>query len=381
MDAALASVWFEFFDWRDEGDDVFALAIELVQRGAAGARSGTRTLSLGGSLISDAGLSSIPASLCAGLQSLSLPNGHIPIEVVGQLLQQCPCLESLGLNAASSQTRLRISGRIRVWDCEHLRWPFPDLSRLRSLGLNSRRFASGTLARILRECTGLQKVSLDSVRIAGTHSGFEIEAFQALRHCRDLEELTLSNTVVCDDALAEIGVACRKLTYVDLDGTTCFGSGIICLTHSYRSLSFLDLSRDGFQLGHSRIPDSVVQAIASVCCALTYLDIKGSEVTNATVSRLAGCAKNLRELNLTSCDRLTKAVLPAFESMASLRTLFLGDTFIGLSEELRHFCRTTKCTYLVVEPNASLLQACIPAGMVLEGGCNVNHDPFGGDDE
>lgn len=165
--------------------------------------------------------------------------------------------------------------------------------------------------RHLAGLTGLRALMLDHLWVSG-------EGLAALAPLGNLEELTLAQTLVGDDA-AEAITAFSRLRRLRLAGTSISGAGLAKLA-KLPALADLDVSEA------VQIDDAALEHVGRMA-GLRRLNLWRVPVGDAGIAQLAGL-EDLEWLNLDN-TQLTDAGLEAVGGLRKLQTLYLGSTAVS----------------------------------------------------
>lgn len=185
-----------------------------------------------------------------------------------------------------------------------------SLSSLRDLRLDSNLAIDGrSLAPLAAlpqlEALGLSRCDFDSAA-----------DILALRDLKTLRTLDLSgNRDLPGAALAAI--SSLPLQDLNLSSNSTLGIDAVSALSKLTSLHRLDVSG-------ARLPDEAVASIAA-CQDLETLDIAFTEIEDDTLGLLLGAARNLKEIKIYGCKKLTDHALKRLAEAESIRVVNLDE--------------------------------------------------------
>uniref|UniRef100_S4PDV1 S-phase kinase-associated protein 2 n=1 Tax=Pararge aegeria TaxID=116150 RepID=S4PDV1_9NEOP len=247
-------------------------------------------------------------------QRLDLGNKTLSKDALGRILNRKPVI----VRFASSE--------IGEWHPTST----PIQSRIQYLDLSMCSIDHRTLEQLLTRCSGLRKLSLESVSLSqATH--------ELIGHCSNLETLNLTMAQnVTDEGLSAI-----------LEG---------CIGLQSLNISWCNLNEATLNVLVEMLPQK-----------LQRLNLSGARtLTDDMVAALVGRCPRLLELDLSDCSRLAVASLTALLSLSRLEHLALSRCYLLPPHALTKLSSMTALQYLEVWgmlPTASTnaLRAALPA--------------------
>lgn len=254
-------------------------------------------------------------------QRLDLGNKAIARDALGKILDRKPVIVRLA------------SSEIGSW-CSGSTAP----SRVQYLDLSMCSIQLETLDRLLENCPGLKKLSLESVNVADTTCAI-------LGRCTNLETL---NMTMAQGITAE---GSRAL----LEG---------CVNLQSLNISWCNLSEAALQVLVDMLPRR-----------LQRLNLGGARImTDELTERLCARCPRLAELDLSDCSRLTPRALQSLVTLGRLEHAALSRCYMLSGHTLSKLSAMPSLRYLEVwgmlqAPNLSLLKANLPS-------IQINHFMF-----
>ncbi|XP_078574664.1 S-phase kinase-associated protein 2-like isoform X1 [Branchiostoma floridae x Branchiostoma japonicum] len=186
--------------------------------------------------------------------------------------------------------------------------------KLQYLDLSMSNIEASSVNEILRLCSRLVKLSLESCSVSG-------ETLRYIGQCSDLDTLNLAMcTGIGDDheAMAYMMQQCNKLKSLNIAWTNLnYPTLAAAVSNLPRSIEHLNLS--GFR---SLLTDEAVYMVVQRCPCLFELDVSDSSLlTPTTLETLINGLPSLRHLALSRCYHINTAYLVNLGAMPKLATL------------------------------------------------------------
>ena len=288
--------------------------------------------------------------------SLAGWEGAVPPELVATLLPETVRRLDLSRTRATDQTLLEVATsaagpvleELAAASCHQLTdvglTYVARMARLARLDLSGCDITSAGLHYVAESCRGLRVLALDGCDSVDDGALRDVAA-----SCTALEELRLRDcSLATDAALEALASGCSQLGVLRMDGCHRIGdAGLAALGAAGRLRSFRlsaaegvtdagvaslaagcgDTLEDLWLRWCAGVGDAACEAVAASCTRLRVLHLSSCTFVGDRGVQALGAGSGLRrelvELNLNRCSRITNAAAPALASCAALRSLHL----------------------------------------------------------